>query len=571
MSVINFTISLFWNSIISWYFTLLGTSLGRRLQLMDVLHTWRKPDYFSYLLQYIFVVLFSMALLLQAHAQSGAAHTIDSLLIAANRHFKATELDSTKWAAQDAKSLALNLGNDSLLGEINIVLSNALILSQKEEAFEVLQQSLALSKSFDSKLLARTYHTISWHFMNQEQYDSAIHYGFLAIPPYMDKEDVSGLAKIYVNLGVCYEELGDSILSKELYQKALSFPKAHNPVMDAHSKHKVGDNERLIDKVSLGKDILNYTKRIGNNRKLIMCYIDISDQFIEYQNYDSAIFYAQEGLDFSSAKNVKSPQQSFYLNLGIANQEKGKYYQALHYYQQILNQDTQPHTRLKALTGMQTCYRQVGEFDLALKMAERIIAFKDSLIQTHQTEFIAQLSLAYDLNKKQEEIESLKKEKEEAERKLRTRYWWIGSILFFGLIGYFYYAKTRQKEKSPGLESLPPVQPSHLDPLDANTLTLSDAKHLYKVGLHEITHIQSSNNYSTFHLLERKDLVISKPLKHFDQLLQTKGFFRCHQSYIVHLQHVISYNKAEETLLLKGGHRIPVSAKKKSELIQLFK
>ena len=207
-----------------------------------------------------------MVLLPQAHAQAGASHTIDSLLIAANRHFKATELDSTKWAAQEAKSLALNLGNDSLLGEINIVLSNALILSQKEEAFEVLQQSLALSKSFDSKLLARTYHTISWYFMNQEQYDSAIHYGFLAIPPYMDKEDVSGLAKIYVNLGVCYEELGDSILSKELYQKSLSFPKAHNPVMDAHSKHKVGNDEKLIDKVSLGKDILNYTKRIGNYR-----------------------------------------------------------------------------------------------------------------------------------------------------------------------------------------------------------------------------------------------------------------------------------------------------------------
>ncbi len=56
-------------------------------------------------------------------------------------------------------------------------------------------------------------------------------------------------------------------------------------------------------------------------------------------------------------------------------------------------------------------------------------------------------------------------------------------------------------------------------------------------------------------------------LKHFEELLGSAPFFRCHQAFLVNMAHVSSVEKYDVTV---NGTRIPVSRQKKKPFIQAF-
>ncbi len=87
----------------------------------------------------------------------------------------------------------------------------------------------------------------------------------------------------------------------------------------------------------------------------------------------------------------------------------------------------------------------------------------------------------------------------------------------------------------------------------------------------DISHLEADNNYTTFHLLNGERKVVSKTLKHYEDLLTEDGFFRCHQSYLIRLNQIKSYVKGEGgTVYMQNGAQIDVSRRKKEELINLI-
>lgn len=81
--------------------------------------------------------------------------------------------------------------------------------------------------------------------------------------------------------------------------------------------------------------------------------------------------------------------------------------------------------------------------------------------------------------------------------------------------------------------------------------------------LKQITHIESERNYSYIHLNKGNKKLSSKNLAYFDEILEDKGFFRSHRSFLVNKLHVVTIHG--DCFVLNNGIEIPVSRRKKAE------
>lgn len=89
------------------------------------------------------------------------------------------------------------------------------------------------------------------------------------------------------------------------------------------------------------------------------------------------------------------------------------------------------------------------------------------------------------------------------------------------------------------------------------------------VSVQDIVRCQSDVNYTTIYLNNKKSIMVAKTLKDFEFLLSPYHFFRVHNSHLINLEYIKSYDKG------KGGYVhltdqsvIEVSVRKKDDFIQ---
>ncbi len=87
----------------------------------------------------------------------------------------------------------------------------------------------------------------------------------------------------------------------------------------------------------------------------------------------------------------------------------------------------------------------------------------------------------------------------------------------------------------------------------------------------KIIYCQSDNNYTKIFLKGDKDLFISKTLKEMEEVLGNYHFFRVHNSFVVNLNEIKHYIKADGGYLVMSNEgKVKVSRNKKDALLQLF-
>jgi two-component system LytT family response regulator len=100
-------------------------------------------------------------------------------------------------------------------------------------------------------------------------------------------------------------------------------------------------------------------------------------------------------------------------------------------------------------------------------------------------------------------------------------------------------------------------------------LKTSDDIHL--INTSEVIRIESDGAYSHFILQNGKRVTVSQNLKHFEEILNDYGFFRCHQSHLVNVAYINRFHKSDGgMLILKDGTSVPVSFRKKEAVLKLF-
>jgi two-component system LytT family response regulator len=78
----------------------------------------------------------------------------------------------------------------------------------------------------------------------------------------------------------------------------------------------------------------------------------------------------------------------------------------------------------------------------------------------------------------------------------------------------------------------------------------------------DIIRVEGERNYSYIYLKNSKKKLITKTLADLEGLLDDKGFFRCHRSYIINADHIAGTPKSF-SLTLSDGMELPVSRRKK--------
>jgi two-component system LytT family response regulator len=100
-------------------------------------------------------------------------------------------------------------------------------------------------------------------------------------------------------------------------------------------------------------------------------------------------------------------------------------------------------------------------------------------------------------------------------------------------------------------------------------LVLRDTDAVYAIDVQDIIRCQSSDNYTTFYTTNQKPIMVSRPLKEFDELLEGFDFFRVHQSHLINLDYLAKFQRKEGGFaILKDGSEIPVASRKRELLLE---
>lgn len=105
-----------------------------------------------------------------------------------------------------------------------------------------------------------------------------------------------------------------------------------------------------------------------------------------------------------------------------------------------------------------------------------------------------------------------------------------------------------------------------------DVIALPMADGLQVVSINDIMYCRADRNYTHIHLTTKEKLLVSRPLKDFDQLLPAShGFFRVHHSSLINLKYVSKYIRGEGGYLeMKDNAVIEVARARKVEFLNML-
>jgi len=97
-------------------------------------------------------------------------------------------------------------------------------------------------------------------------------------------------------------------------------------------------------------------------------------------------------------------------------------------------------------------------------------------------------------------------------------------------------------------------------------IVLKTTESRYIIYQKDIIRLEADGAYTLF-ITKNQNIIASKNIKYYQDLLDENMFMRCHQSHLVNYKQVKSVYKNDK-LLLSNGDIIPISIRKKTEIIK---
>jgi two-component system, LytTR family, response regulator len=102
-------------------------------------------------------------------------------------------------------------------------------------------------------------------------------------------------------------------------------------------------------------------------------------------------------------------------------------------------------------------------------------------------------------------------------------------------------------------------------------LALATLQGIVFLKINEIIRVEALSNYSTFYLVNKQKVMVSKTLKEFEPILTMQNFFRVNRSCIVNTDYIVKYKNEDGGVLeLQDGSEIGVGPHRKNELVELL-
>lgn len=139
------------------------------------------------------------------------------------------------------------------------------------------------------------------------------------------------------------------------------------------------------------------------------------------------------------------------------------------------------------------------------------------------------------------------------------------------LVQAVFKAKERIEQKSIQENLFSFLQQQNEQAKTTTKLALPTQNGLQFIRPDEILHCDSNGNYTWFHLKNNTKLLVSRQLGEYEKLLPVEQFVRIHDKHIINLQYLSEYQRGSGgEVLLENGTQLPVSARRKDDLLHRF-
>jgi two-component system LytT family response regulator len=103
-------------------------------------------------------------------------------------------------------------------------------------------------------------------------------------------------------------------------------------------------------------------------------------------------------------------------------------------------------------------------------------------------------------------------------------------------------------------------------------IVIKDIDKTYFIKMTDILYCEAEGSYTKFYLTNSEPIFVSRNLRYYEDLLSPAGFFRTHHSCLVNPSKIKIYDRKTDcgTLILEGGHTVPVSQRKKDFVLQFL-
>jgi two-component system LytT family response regulator len=131
--------------------------------------------------------------------------------------------------------------------------------------------------------------------------------------------------------------------------------------------------------------------------------------------------------------------------------------------------------------------------------------------------------------------------------------------------------KVVKKRKSmPNMENLQFLI-QHLKRADDNfqKITLPTGNAYEIVNVKDIVRCEADGSYTNFYLADKRKLMISAGLKHYEELLPENDFIRVHHHHLINMNHVVRFLKEDGGYaVMSDGSKIEISRRKKEAFME---
>ncbi len=106
-------------------------------------------------------------------------------------------------------------------------------------------------------------------------------------------------------------------------------------------------------------------------------------------------------------------------------------------------------------------------------------------------------------------------------------------------------------------------------PEKISQILVNTSDNLYVLNLHDIIYLKSESNYTRFFISDiNEEIIVSRTLKEYEEMLKDHDFIRTHNSYLVNLHWIARIVKKENVVELKNGMKVPISARKRESVVK---
>ena len=322
------------------------------------------------------------------------------------------------------------------------------------------EQFLAMSQeSGDLDLQIEGLQNLGIAYYNIGDYEKTIQNFIKALRIEEERNNIQGMSQAYNNLGVVFDEIGRKTKALEYYKKALTIKEEfRDSLFMVNTLSNIGLIYLELDNTQEALGYFNRSLKIDsslqNEEGIVKSLNNIGKTYTEMGKLDSSLYYLNLSLERADALGAYD-KASLLNNIGEVHLKSGNNRQAITTFEEALATGQS----VKAVFNVQESYKGLSDAYTNLRNFERALEYyklysnkKDSVFNESSSIKIARIETDYRIQKREKEIELLKKEAEIRNLNLSKNktmsYYLMGSLLLILVMIGVLYHKYHFKQKS---------------------------------------------------------------------------------------------------------------------------